>query len=121
MAAPITPSHTSFGTLPGATLGGNGIPNHSVAIFQSLGDLTLGWTAHQRFAGPDLANNGAGRFTAAAGVSPLPPSRANPFALWNFAFCIGGSDVSDLAFSILHDFDPAAGNDQSGHGARGRH
>ena len=68
-AAAIAPTFTTFGTLVGATFGGSGIPNTAVAIASTDG-LTLGLTAHQRFTGPNLANDSAGTFTAFA------PSRA---------------------------------------------
>jgi hypothetical protein len=121
-AAPITPSFTSFGTLAGATFGGSGIPNTAVAITQTSGDLTLGLTAHQRCAGPNLVNDSAGRFTANAGFSAFGATCATPgpstsLASWNFGTYIAGADVSDLMFRLFYDFDPAAGNDQSTHGS----
>jgi hypothetical protein len=115
-AAPITPTFNSFGTLAGATFGGSGIPNTAVSIGTSSGDLTLGLTAHQRFVGPNLANDGAGTFTAFAGVSQNPPSPANPYATWNFAFYIGGADIGNARFVFEYDFDAAAANDASTHG-----
>lgn len=116
VAAPISPTFTSFGTLTGATFGGSGIPNTAVAIATSTGDLTLGLTAHQRLVGPNLANNGAGTFTAFTGVSTGPPSPGDPYATWNFGFYIGGLDISDLRFVLEYDFNAAAGNDASTHG-----
>jgi PEP-CTERM motif len=120
-AAPITPSFSRFGTLAGATFGGSGIPNTAVAVTEIRDDagseqLTLGLTAHQRFVGPNLANNGAGVFSASTGVSPFPPSPGDPYAVWNFALYVSGMDASDLNFKLFYDFDPAAGNDQSTHG-----
>lgn len=116
VAGPISPTFTSFGTLAGATFGGSGIPNTAVAIATSAGDLTLGLTAHQRLVGPNLANDGAGTFTAFSGVSTGAPSPADPYATWNFGFYVGGGDVSDLTFALDYDFDAAAGNDASTHG-----
>ncbi len=121
-AAPITPSFTSFGALAGATFGGTGIPNTAVAITQTNGDLTLGLTAHQRCAGPNLANNGAGMFTANAGFSAFGATCAiagpsTTLANWNFGAYVGGADASDLVFSLFYDFNPASGNDQSTHGS----
>jgi hypothetical protein len=116
-AAPITPSYTTFGTLAGATFGGSGIPNTAVSIFTSAGgDLTLGLTAHQRLVGPNLANDGAGTFSAETGISGGAPSPADPYALWNFAFYIAGSGVSDLSFALFYDFDAAVANEESTHG-----
>lgn len=116
-AAPITPTFTSFGLLKDATFGGTGIPNTAVAI-ATAPNLTLGLTAHQRFDGPNLANDGHGTFTAFAGVSTRDPSPADPYATWNFAFFIGSAatGLSDLTFVLEYDFDPAAGNIASTHG-----
>lgn len=116
VAAPITPTFSTFGSLPQATFGGTGIPNDAVAITTTQGDLVLGLTAHQRFVGPNLANDGAGTFFAAPGVSQITPSPADPYANWNVAFYIGGSDVSDTSFVFEYDFDPAVGNEASTHG-----
>jgi len=117
VAAPISPTFASFGTLAGATFGGSGIPNTAVAIATSTGDLTLGLTAHQRLVGPNLANDGLGTFTAFTGVSTGPPSSlADPYATWNFGFYLGGLDISDLRFVLEYDFIAAAGNDASTHG-----
>ncbi len=113
-AAPFVPAFDTFGTLAAATFSGSGIPNTAVAISQSQGDLTLGLTAHQRFVGPNLANDGAGTFTAYVGNSNTP---ADPYATWNFGFYIAGSDISDARFALFYDFDPAAATDESAHGA----
>lgn len=114
-AAPITPSYTTFGTLAGATFGGSGIPNNAVAI-TTLGDLTLGLTAHQRYDAAPVTNNGAGTFTAQAGVSLVSPSPADPYGAWNFGFYIAGASAPQYAFSLFYDFDPAAQTEQAVHG-----
>jgi hypothetical protein len=114
-AAAITPTFSTFGTLAGATFGGSGIPNSAVAI-RTFDGLTLGLTAHQRFVGPNLVNDGAGTFFAPAGVSLVAPSPADPFALWNFGSYIGGTNLSSYLFFLFYDFDPLAGNDISTHG-----
>lgn len=113
--APITPSYTTFGTLAGATFGGSGIPNNAVAI-TTLGDLTLGLTAHQRYDAAPVSNNGAGTFMAKAGVSQVSPSPGDPHATWNFGFYVGGASAAQYAFSLFYDFDPAAQTDQAVHG-----
>lgn len=115
VAGPITPGSTSFGTLAGATFGGSGIPNNAVAI-TTLGALTMGLTAHQRYAAAPVTNNGAGVFTAQSGVSLDAPSPANPYATWNFGFYIGGADAAQYSFSLFYDFDPAALTDEAAHG-----
>ncbi len=113
-AAPITPTFTTFGALPAATFGGSGISNTAVAI-TTANSLTIGLTAHQRFAGPDLANDGAGTFQAFPGVSTFPPSPADPYATWNFAYYIAGASATTV-FELRYDFDPIAANDASTHG-----
>jgi len=121
-ATAITPTYTTFGSLPGATFNGTsistGIPNDPVAITETTSGLVLGLAAHGRY-GPALANNGLGTFTASAGLSPFSPSPADPHATWNFDFYIGGSSLSSYTYKLLYDFDPAAGNDEAGHGVLG--
>jgi hypothetical protein len=119
-AAPITPSASALQTLSGATFGGSGIPNTAVKVLTldpTVSDVTLGLTAHQRFTGPNLVNNGTSTFEAATGVSANPPSSpADPYALWNFAFYVGGDDISNYVFRLYYDFDPASGTDEANHG-----
>ena len=119
-AAGITPTYTTFGTLSGATFGGSGINNTAVAI-TTLGStapvLTMGLTAHQRYDSAPVTNNGAGVFTAMAGIDThVPSSATDPYAMWNFAFYVGGSALSSYTYVLSYDFDPAAGNDTAGHG-----
>jgi PEP-CTERM motif len=126
-AAPITPTYTTFGTLAGATFNGtttsSGIPNNAVAITTLAGSsstappaLVLGLTAHQRYFAAPVTNDGAGNFIARAGVSLDTPSPADPYATWNFGFYVGGTDVTSYLFSLVYDFDPAAGTEQAAHG-----
>ena len=123
-AAPITPTFDSFGTLAGATFGGTGIPNDAVAMktvttrFMGfpIGSVTLGLTAHQRYDNPPLANDGNGVFYANAGVDTHAPSPSDPYALWNFAFYVGGSTALAYNYKLFYDFDPAADTDQGAHG-----
>lgn len=119
-AAPITPSTTALQTLSGATFGGSGIPNTAVQVLTldpTVSDVTLGLTAHQRFTGPNLVNNGTSTFEASTGVSANPPSSpADPYALWNFAFYVGGADIGNYLFRLYYDFDPASGTDEANHG-----
>lgn len=113
-AAPITPSFTTFGTLAGATFGGSGISNTAVAITQIGDGPALGLTATPRFSQPALTNNGAGVFTAQAGISPNPPSPTDPYATWNLGFYIGGINLTDFSYALLYDQDPAAGTQEAG-------
>ena len=111
IAAPVTPRFDTFGTLASAPFGGTGIPNTAVAITE-VDDVILGLTAHQRYSAAPVTNDGAGRFTAQAGVSAFAPSSSsNPWATWNFGYHIAPKDTaaaSDLSFRLLFDQDPAS-------------
>lgn len=112
-SAPITISYDTFGTLAGATFGGTGIPNDSVAIgtFSFGGEtITLGLTAHERFANTPVTNDGAGRFFAEAGGDIL--DGAPTLARWNFGFYTDATG-GDYVFELLYDFDPGVGTDES--------
>jgi hypothetical protein len=108
MAAPVTPTFDTFGTLAGATFGGSGIPNTAVAI-TNLSGVTLGLTATQRYAQPAVTNNGAGVFHAVNGAY----SAGDNLARWNFDYYVGGTNVSAYTYKLLADFDPVANNDES--------
>ena len=115
VAAPITPVYDAFGTFP-ATFGGSGIPNHAVAS-SSVTDggltFTTALTAHQRFVGPNLENDGAGTFTALIGES------SPGLATWNFGYYIAVSGTGSTAgytIELLYDFDPASATDDAAHG-----
>ncbi len=122
-AQAITPTGV-FGPQPTMTFGGTGIPNHSVMV--SAGSIlvpngarslpAMGLTAHQRFVGPDLLNDGNGIFFAAPGISNNPPSPADPYATWNVGFYIDRGVGRPYTYKLFYDFDPASGNAQSGHG-----
>ena len=114
IAAPILPTFGTFGPLAGATFSGTGIPNNPVAI-TTVGGLTLGMAASQRFVGPNLGNDGVGTYNAPAGVSPTSPSPADPYAMWNFNFYVSGAS-STMLLKLFYDFDAAIGNDESTHG-----
>ncbi|SFO24200.1 PEP-CTERM sorting domain-containing protein [Nitrosospira briensis] len=121
LAAPITQSFDTFGTLSGATFSGSGIPNNAVAITNigsSAGGtgVTLGLTAHQRYFNPELTNDGAGTFFANPGVDTHAPSPANPYATWNFAFYIGGADADSYNYKLFYDFDFGLNTEESEHG-----
>jgi hypothetical protein len=113
-AAPISPTFGTFGPLAGATFSGTGIPNNPVAI-TTVGGLTIGLAASQRVSGPNLGHNGAGTYSAPAGVSPFNPSPADPYAMWNFNMYVSGATAS-MAFRLFYDFNPAEGNDINTHG-----
>lgn len=117
-ATPITPSFTTFGSLPGATFGGTGISNSAVAITTfTSGDygITLGLTATGRYSNANPTNNGAGTFYAAAGGDT---ANGQPgYSTWNFDYYVNfNPDLSDLnakgySVRLYYDLNPAAGND----------
>ncbi len=120
LAAPITQSFETFGTLGAATFGGAGIPNDSVAI-TNVGatggpQVTLGLTAHQRYSNPALSGDGAGIFFANPGVDTHAPSPADPYGIWNIGFYIGGTGIASYDYRFIYDFDPGVGTDESSHG-----
>lgn len=85
--------------MPGATFGGSGIPNDAVEMttisdisdpfVQSGSDtLTIGLSAHARFAVGDLPSNNG---TYYANTGTQLNSHGTPLALWNFDFDINSS------------------------------
>lgn len=111
LAAPVTPTYTSFANLPGATYGGSGIPTDPTAI-TTFGTVTLGLTATQRGSGPNLGNNGAGTFYAQVGSQAGTPPRAT----WNFDYYINdtaGFANDGLTFKLLYDFNTGIDTDLS--------
>ena len=115
-AAPIEPTYTTFGPLPGATFGGTGIPNHAVAI-TTIGGVTLGLTAHQRYANPTVHNNGAGIFYAVAGADIYSTPPQPTYARWNFGWYVDNQlptlTSTPYVLELLYDFDPATDTDES--------
>ena len=120
-AAPIAISYTSFGSLPGATFGGSGIPNDAVAVTTIVHEgatITLGLTATERFSNPEVGNDGAGTFFAEPGQNggdPLNPLVGLQGATWNFGFYIEivGGTFGDYDIDLLYEFDPGTDTDES--------
>lgn len=110
----ITPDTTGFGPLPGATFGGTGIPNSAVAQ-TTVGGVTIGLSATQRFSNPALTNDNAGTFYALSGVDAGSPV-GDPYARWNFNYYVGGTGVNAYTYRLFYDFDAGAGTSQSAHG-----
>lgn len=120
--AQATPIYTSWGSLPGATFGGTGIPNTSVAktevFINGTEQIQIALTAHGRYSNPVVTDNGAGEYYATAGsncgiaTDPIGCPSASQGALWNFAFYISttgpGVDFADYTFTLYYDFDPGA-------------
>lgn len=115
----------TFGPLPDATFGGQGIPNDEVAMSSQFVDgdntITIALSATQRFFNPALSNDGAGTYFADPGTNFGDPN--NPADLsrgegskWNFNFYInvsgdtGTPQVTDYQFDFFYDFDPAESN-----------
>jgi hypothetical protein len=108
MAITTTPTYETFGALPAATFGGSGIPNHSVAI-TTVGNVTLGLSAAQRFSNPVVTNDGAGTFFAAVGDDS---ANGQPtYGRWNFNFYIAGlTPTAGQLVTLWYDGNPASGN-----------
>lgn len=130
-AAPITPVFQTFGNLSGATFGGNGIPTRFTAfsdfVDPTTGDtLRIGLSATKRFNNSALGNDGAGTYIARTGQNDgTPGSTAGTLgAVWNFNTYLevidtgsaGSLLLTDLDLTLLYDFDPAAGTDETAHG-----
>ncbi|MEO1495758.1 MAG: PEP-CTERM sorting domain-containing protein [Planctomycetota bacterium] len=113
-AVPIT--FDTFGPLPAATFGGQGIPNDEVAVSSQIVDgsntLTVALSATQRFSNPPLANDGMGTYFATPGSNFGGAGEStNEGALWNFNFYIdidGPGVLADYQIDVFYDFDPAA-------------
>lgn len=124
-AAPVTPTFTDFGLLPGATFGGSGIPNDRVAISTfSTSDgssLTLGLAATERYSNQPVTDDGAGTYTALTGANNGTPGDGGTAAVWNFSFFaeltpgrFGTTDtLASLGVQLLYDLDPGQGTDRS--------
>ncbi len=127
-ALPIVPTYGYFGTLPGVSFSGSGIPSDAVAVSTfsttgvSLSLLTMGLSAAERcdvptsICGAVVTNDGAGRFTAQSGAPFAGLATPQPnYASWNINYYVNGN-TNLYNFRLLYDFNPAVGNDQSTHG-----
>jgi hypothetical protein len=93
--------------LPGATFGGSGIPNDAVCV-ADFGDLTLGFTATQRFNNPTVTNDGTDTFFAGAGDDSANGQPA--YGQWNFNF-YAHNDSTFATYTLRVLFDTNAGTD----------
>ncbi len=98
-------------SLPQATFGGSGIPNHSVVVttIQDGGvTITLGLTAHQRYSSPAVTNDGVNTFFAEPGLNTEGSTNG---ATWNFGYYISvdGASYSNYDFRLVYDIDPESG------------
>lgn len=116
--ASATPTFDTFGPLPQATFGGDGIPNDAVAqsTFETTGILALSST--QRFFNPPVTNDGAGNYFAEPGSNFGGPgsTSTNEGALWNFNFFISapdGQSLENFIFTLRYDFDPGLDTPES--------
>ena len=107
-ATAVVPTYTTFGTLTGANFGGSGIPNNAVAI-TTVGSVTLGLTATQRFSSPAVMNNGAGVFQAVGGAF----AAGDNLAKWSFNFYVGGTNLRSFTYKLFGDYNASVGDDQS--------
>ena len=101
--AQITPQGT-FGSLPGATFGGTGIPNNAV-MKGGTNSAVIGLTATQRYTAPAVSNDGAGNYFATPGAPD--PAHTN-YAGWNFDFYANPGN-SGSTFKLFVDRDPGSG------------
>lgn len=106
IAAPVTPTFTTFGPLTGAQWSGSGNPNDPVAI-STINDggntITLGLAAQQRYSNPALANDGNGTYFATAGANNGLSGSHGLGATWNFDFyfdATGGSYTYKLFYGL---------------------
>ncbi len=119
--ASAVPAYDTFGSLPGATFGGTGIPNDKVAITtvtDGANTIKIGLTAFQRYSNPPLTDSGAGVFTAGAGVNDgLNPGDPKPLGTtWGMGYYVeitGGGKLGDYDIRLLYDFDPGVGTAES--------
>jgi len=115
--AQVIPSG-NFGAIPsGVTFGGTNIPGPvETAVFGTNNQLVLG--ASQRYDNAALTNNGAGTYTAAAGVdlTTVPGQNKPAYARWNFNFYAGGTTGGGYDYRLYYDFNPSAGNTLATHG-----
>lgn len=117
-AASADPVFDTFGPLPQATFGGQGIPNTEVAastqIVDGVNTLTIAMSATQRFSNPALGNDGAGTYFATPGSNFGGNGESSTEgALWNFNFymSIDGPNspaLADYQIDLFYDFDPGA-------------
>jgi hypothetical protein len=116
-AAPIVPGFDYFGALPQATFGGTGIPNDKVAV-NTINDgqnvITIGLTAHQRYANPALTDDGNGTFTAQAGGDILNGQPG--YAKYNIGMYMSVQS-GVYSFRFDYDFDPLINTDETDHGS----
>lgn len=116
-AAYATPIYDTFGPLPAATFGGQGIPNDEVAISSQFVDgditITVAMSATQRYSNPALTNDGAGTYFALAGSNFGGNNESSTEgALWNFNYYlkIEGTNgampvLADYQINLYYDFD----------------
>ncbi|QDT69483.1 hypothetical protein MalM25_24220 [Planctomycetes bacterium MalM25] len=114
--AQATPIFDTFGPLPQATFGGQGIPNDEVAVSTQIVDgdnvITVAMSATQRFSNPPLTNDGAGTFFATPGSNFGGAGESTTEgALWNWNIYIdvdgGAKTLSDYQIDVFYDFDAA--------------
>ncbi len=120
-AAPIGPTFQTFGDLQNATstsvtFSGSGIPTnpaaYSVFTAGNGDELVLGLIATPRFSNPTPTNDGAGTYTATAGLN-------GGRATWNFSYFAeiidngGGSTFADFNTVLLYDLDPGVDTDEA--------
>ncbi len=116
LSAQATPIYDTFGPLPAATFGGQGIPNDEVAVSSQFVDgnviITVAMSATQRYSNPALTNDGAGTYFATPGSNYGGNNEsAIEGALWNFNYYMkveginGATPVlTDYQINLYYDF-----------------
>jgi PEP-CTERM motif len=116
-AGPVDPVYDTFGNLPPATFGGSGIPTNPTAITtpNTRAVITLGLTAFGRYCNAPLTNDGAGTFTARAGVND-GLCAGSPHSLgttWDFGYYVdmGSSNFGAFSVDLFYDLNPGVDTD----------
>ena len=118
-AAPVSPAFDTFGNLAGATFGGTGVPTDPTAITRA-GNVTTGLTVFQRYFNQAPSNNGAGVFSAPAGLNDGLGTPSRPIgATWGFGWYVdvgAQAKLSAYQVDLYYDADPGASTDFSKYG-----
>ena len=118
-AAAVSPAFDTFGDLAGASFSGSGVPTDPTAITR-VGNVTTGLTVFQRYFNQAPSNNGAGVFSAPAGLNDGlgTPSRSIG-ATWGFGWYVdvgAPAKLSAYQVDLYYDADPGASTDFSEYG-----
>jgi hypothetical protein len=109
-AAPVTPTFTSVGSIPGATWGGTGNPDTDVTITSftdgSGNTVTLGLQAQQRYGNDPVQYVGNGTYAALTGQNNGFLGSTHQGSTWNFDFYFD-STGGNYTYKLLYGTDAA--------------